>query len=63
MKEKQTKHFVPKKSDLGRFGYPACHCYHNRNGLLVALSDEASFRRKGTTCKNCQRTKIFRKVK
>ncbi len=62
MKGKQTKHFVPKKSTLGRWGYPACHCYHDRDGLLVALSDETSLCRKGTTCKNCRKTKIFRKV-
>ncbi len=63
MMEKQIKHFVSKKSDLGNWGYPACHCYKNRNGYLVAIGIEYSVIKGSVTCKNCRRTRVFKKLK
>jgi len=64
MKRKQTKHFVLEKDGDG-VGIPACNCF--QKGLdfpnLAAFSNEIAKTRRDTTCKNCRRTKIFRKVK
>jgi hypothetical protein len=66
MKKKQIKHFIPKRFDINpslKCGYPACHCYHGYTGELCALSDEGNLTRKGVTCRNCRRTRVFRKLK
>ena len=64
MKKKQIKHFIPKGFDLvPRCGYPACHCYHSDIGEVCAFSNEGNLTRKGVTCKNCRRTRVFRKLK
>jgi hypothetical protein len=61
---KQIKHFVPEKLYEGKWGYPACRCYQNSIlGCLVALSDEAAKTKNQVTCKNCRRTRVFRKLK
>ncbi|KKL10068.1 hypothetical protein LCGC14_2559550 [marine sediment metagenome] len=63
MKKKQIKHFVSEKSKFGNYGYPVCRCYGDITGYLVALSDECSITKRGITCKNCRRTRVFRKLK
>jgi len=66
---KKTKHYIPHKEKglWGRnplIGYPACSCFrdHNRSPLK-AFKDESARNRGDTTCGNCKRTKIFRKIK
>ncbi len=66
MKKKLTKHYVPEKSAplIHNYGYPACHCYrHSIIGNLVALAEEGNLTRRGITCGNCRRTRVFRKLK
>lgn len=65
MKKKQVKHFIPEEFTWHpKVGYPACHCYRNGiMGYLVALKDEGNLTRRGVTCKNCRRTRVFRKLK
>jgi len=60
---KQIKHFVPNK-DGGGSGIPACNCY-NLLGTLPAWETlgEVAKTRRGVTCKNCRRTRAFRKLK
>jgi len=66
MKKKQIKHFIPEEFIFApKCGYPACHCYRS-NSLdteTCALPSEGTLTRKGVTCKNCRRTKVFRKLK
>ena len=63
MKKKQIKHFIPKEfTCASKCGYPACHCYRNGGMEVCALSDEGNLTRKGITCKNCRRTRVFRKL-
>ena len=64
MKKKQIKHFIPKGFDFApRCGYPACHCYSSNGMEVCALSDEGNLIRQGVTCKNCRKTRVFRKLK
>jgi len=72
MKKKQTKHFVPDEdsyndnrgSALTLIGIPACKCYRDFNGAsLKAFRKETAKTRRGITCGNCQRTRVFRKLK
>ena len=72
MKKKQTKHFVPNQDSyidnrgpaLSLVGIPACKCYRDFGGIpLKAFRMETAKGRWDTNCKNCRRTKIFRKVK
>ncbi|KKN53848.1 hypothetical protein LCGC14_0598070 [marine sediment metagenome] len=68
MREKQTKHFVPNRynDNRGEMGIPICHCFgHGRftRSLLPALPEEIAKTRRGVTCGNCKRTKLFRKVR
>lgn len=62
MKRKQTKHFVLEKDDDGA-GTPACNCFQELPNFpnLIAIPNEIAKTRRDTTCKNCRRTKIFRK--
>lgn len=64
MKKKQTKHFVPNKGSLG-YGTPACNAFQDLPGWpnLAALLDETAKTRRGVTCGNCRRTRVFRKLK
>jgi len=62
--KKQTKHFVLNKDAWG-CGTPACNCFQDLPDWpeLKALQGEIAKGRRDTTCRNCRRTKIFRKVK
>lgn len=63
MKRKQIKHFVLKKNYSG-MGTPACNCFQEPDWPnLPALSNETAKGRRDTTCKNCRRTKVFKKMK
>lgn len=65
MKKKQTKHFVPNKSSYGD-GVPACDCFSfaDFDGLFAFSSEgEVAETRRGVTCGNCKRTRVFRKLK
>ena len=67
MKKKQTKHFVPKKDERGA-GIPACHGFgkFGDGDFLWAFKtpfEEVAGSRKTTTCGNCQRTRVFRRLK
>ena len=60
MKKKQTKHFVPDK----RNDTPACNGFQCKDWPnLAALPDEIAKTRRDVTCKNCRRTRVFRKLK
>lgn len=65
MKKKQTKHFVPDKDNIGS-GTPACNCFQDLPGWpdLSAHTawGEVAKTKRGVTCKNCRRTRIFRKL-
>ena len=65
MEKKQTKHFVLSKSKTN-MGIPVCNCFgygrYTRTSL-PALPEEVAKTRRGVTCKNCKRTKLFRKVR
>lgn len=64
-KKKQVKHFVPDKDSEG-MGVPACNCFGFSSitqGDLPALPEEVAKTKRGVTCKNCRRTRIFRKLK
>ncbi len=72
MKKKQIKHFVLiPDSHVDKWGpnytpvgIPTCKCYRDiNNTLLMALKGEAAKGRWDTTCGNCRRTLIFRKLK
>ena len=65
MNKKQTKHFIPYKDYAGT-GTPACNCFQDLPaGLpdLAALLEESAKGRRDTNCGNCQRTRVFRKLK
>ena len=68
MRKKQTKHFVPNKNDY-RGGVPACHGFGRSTisgRFLSALGppfEEVAKTRRGVTCGNCRRTRVFRKLK
>ncbi len=61
--KKQILHFVPFKID-GDHGTPACNAFQEPgwSGLSTLLKETAGTR-KQVTCKNCRRTRIFRKLK
>ena len=61
------KHFVPKKNERGD-GVPACHGFggFGNGDFLWAFKTpfrEVARTRKDVTCKNCRRTRVFRKLK
>ena len=66
MKKKQkkwTQHFVPNKARWGG-GIPACNGFQCKGfPTLEAFSDETAKTRRGVTCGNCRRTRVFRKLK
>lgn len=63
MKKKQTKHFIPGKDCIGT-GIPACNAFQEPNWpYLPALPQEVAKTRRGVTCGNCRRTRVFRKLK
>ena len=72
MKKKQVKHFVPNKDkygdNRGEMGTPACKCFGYSHCtqdfyFLPTLPEEIAKTRKQVTCKNCRRTRVFRKIK
>ncbi len=66
MKKKQTKHFVPNKTKgVSGSGIPACNCFNYWECPLPAWVGfgEVARTRAGVTCKNCQKTKVFRKIR
>jgi len=64
MKKEKIKHFVPDKDYDGN-GLPACNCFQGgfEAVSLPALPEEIAKRRRGVTCGNCRRTRVFRKLK
>ena len=63
MKKKRIKHFVPDKDAWGS-GVPACNIFQEKGWPnLPALPDEVAKTRRGVTCGNCRRTRVFRKLK
>lgn len=66
MKKKQIKHFVPHIATFMNGGVPACQCYNfNGNRDMPAFADDGEIAktRRGVTCKNCRKTRVFRKLK
>lgn len=64
MKKKQIKHFVPNL--ICKVGTPACQGFNfNGNRDMPAFVDDGEIAktRRGVTCGNCRRTRIFRKLK
>lgn len=64
--KKQIKHFVPIKKAKDGWGTPACNCFQIPGWPnLEALPErgEVAKTRRGVTCGNCRRTKIFRRIK
>ena len=62
---KRTKHFISNKNSFGD-GVPACDGYSFGSYKdLYAFSDagEIAKTRKEVTCKNCRRTRVFKKLK
>lgn len=60
---KQTKHFVPNKDSIGT-GTPACNTFQEPDWPdLEALPQEVAKTRRQVTCKNCRKTRVFRKLK
>lgn len=55
------KHFVPNKNSCGD-GTPACNCFGD-NLYAFPIFKEVAKTRVGVTCKNCQRTRVFKKLK
>ena len=63
MKQKQTKHFVPKQDKSG-MGVPACNIFQEPDWPnLPALPEEVAKGRRDTNCRSCRRTRVFRKLK
>lgn len=63
--KKQIKHFVSNK-DMAGMGVPVCNGFGFSNitqSDLPALPEEVAKTRKHVTCKNCRRTRVFRKLK
>ena len=67
---KQVKHFVPNKDwnaaggegNIG--GVPACNSYGSAAGIKLPAwvgFGEVAKTRRGVTCENCRRTRVFRK--
>jgi len=70
MKEKQTKHFVLDEELVstlkGEMGTPVCKCFGRSiisGNFLSAFPEEIAKTKRGVTCGNCRRTRIFRKIK
>lgn len=62
MKKKQVKHFVPNKNYNS--GTPACNGFQCEGfPNLETFPDETAKTRRNVTCKNCRRTRVFRKLK
>ena len=60
---KQTKHFVPHKDNIG-IGISACNIFQEPGWPnLETLPHETAKTRRQVTCKNCRRTRVFRKLK
>ena len=59
MKKKQVKHFVPNRPWVPENGPPAC------DQTWYALDDqgEVAKTQRQVTCKNCRRTRAFKKLK
>ena len=66
MKKKQTKHFVPNKDSEGS-GIAACNGFTGSYGIVSYPAHthwgEVAKTRRGVTCGNCRRTRVFRKLK
>ena len=67
MKKKQIKHFVLNKDSQGN-GVPVCNCFgvsfFNGNPLRAWVNfSEVAKTRRGVTCGNCRRTRVFRNLK
>lgn len=67
MTKKQTKHFVADKDTEGS-GITACNCFGYGEHPRIPLSGhihwgEVAKTRRGVTCGNCRRTRVFRKLK
>ena len=58
---KRLKHFIPKKDSLGD-GTPACNCFGD-NLYAFKIFEEVARTRRDVICKNCQKTRVFRKLK
>lgn len=73
MKKKQIKHFVPNRNSFyvdnrgdgyTLVGIPTCKCYRDYHGMpLKAFRLETTKTRRGVTCGNCRRTRVFLKLK
>ena len=59
MKKKQIKHFVVEIFPISRSGIPAC----NLGAYIFDANGTIAKTRRGVTCGNCRRTRIFRKLK
>ena len=68
MKKKPTKHFVSvidRSADGGSGlsgGVPAGNCYGKKLPAWTGFGEIAKTRR-GVTCGNCRKTRVFRKLK
>ncbi len=59
---KQIKHFTLNLNSL-KMGTPACECYSDSDyPHLAGLPEEVTDVRKRVTCKNCRKTRVFRKL-
>jgi len=59
MKKKQIRHFVPIRPYVPDSGPAAC----NSDFYAIGTMGEVAKTRRGVTCGNCRRTRIFRKLK
>jgi len=55
----KVKHFVPIRPYVPENGPAAC----NKKWYALGDCGEVAKTRKQVTCKNCQKTKVFRKIK